>query len=498
MANELDPYEASLVTRDRALKGKQDAIDVLTRLLSQLENNEMADIIREKLEVIIDNPSVITDEVFNNIMSATNEVLDATYENETREFLDAARARGVSGPALQTQLQRAKNAKTEALAQAYRDAIIQRAQEGLSTQLEAIGQLSNFLMQFFDQKRVLTEDLANVLQSVVEEPFVNPGPPSLPQAPGGGSGGGSAWSPIMGDYSAADGNGFGTSREDFINRTQPNRYLLEQGIRGEEGRDIFGLNTEAYKRQQEQIKQLQANQVANQPESAVPMVSRESGVVEGTAYFGPDEPVTNLAERLKQGAADTVRTSMPQPLESGNEASEALAGRIASYSSPTAGVQVQNVRLPMGGSLSLTPEATARGGTEASLQLPGQDQPLVFGGGQAEANRVLSTLIPQYGAEKIIGTSSGAGVRTSAQPAGTQIGDIKRNADGTYTVITGLSGAKETPYHTYTGTLAQVRAAQQSLKSPTRKGSALLTKLVDEGGGAGTVIETSEGFGVRK
>jgi len=502
-----DIYQAALVTRDRALQGRQDAIDVLRRTISQLEGNPMAQLLQEKLELIIEHPSVITDEVFNNIMSATNEMLDATYDSETRQFLDTARARGITGPALQSQLQKAKSAKTQALAQAYRDAVIARAQEGRTTQLEAVNQLNNFLSNFFNQKRVLTEDLANVLRSVVEEPYVNPGPPALPQAPSaGGAGGAGAWVPIMGEYPGAPGGSIAERarqrmEEDIAKMRE--RYLGTGplGARGEEGRNIMGVSTQAQAdqlaQQQKQIEQLQAAQPS--ATVALPESVPGTGYVE-TAGGGGRLSAEDLQSQLQEQATQAIQRTMPQPLPSGAESAEAMAGRIAQYGSMEPGVQVQNVRLPMGGTVSSYAEPTARGGVESSLQLPGQQQPLVYGGGVQETQRVVGELLPKYGAEALIGTSEGAGVRTgTVMPASATYDPRKNQQQNLLAWQEFLKRARASGDPKLMAvTMTEFMGGGTSGTPTTRKGQALVNKLRDEGGGAGTVIETSEGFGVRK
>lgn len=208
-------YEASIVTRDRALAAQQQSIDIIKRLISQMEDDPLMTLARESLEKILKNPEVITDEVFGNIMSKTQEVLNANYDSQVEQFLDTARSRGVTGDTLAIQLSKAKNARAQGMAAAYRDALIARAKEGLTTSIDAINTTFSNLNAFYQNKRVASEDLVNIYQSVVPEPFQNYGAPGAGGA-GGGGGAGVMYSPIQADYSgAALSNAFQESFEKF-------------------------------------------------------------------------------------------------------------------------------------------------------------------------------------------------------------------------------------------------------------------------------------------
>jgi hypothetical protein len=205
-------YQAALITEQRALTGHQDAIDIMQRLLASMGDDPLLAQTKENLMKILENPEVITDEVFNNIMSKTGEILDTNYDQQVQEVLGAARSKGVSGPALQVTLQKAKEARASAMASAYRDAIISRSESGLKTSMDAITSASNLLTQLFDQQRVLTTDIANVMRETVEAPFRNYGVDSVQegQVSGGGGGGGGGGGQVSGlsqemqDYKLGD------------------------------------------------------------------------------------------------------------------------------------------------------------------------------------------------------------------------------------------------------------------------------------------------------
>lgn len=168
-------YQAALVTEQRAIDGRQQSIDLLQRLIAQMGDDPLLVKTKENLTKILDNPEVITDEVFNNIMSKTGEILDTNYDQQVQEVLGAARAKGVSGPALQVTLQKAKQQRASAIAGAYRDAIISRAESGLKTNMDAITSATNLLQNLFSNQRVASEDLVNVLTSTIPAPFRNYG-----------------------------------------------------------------------------------------------------------------------------------------------------------------------------------------------------------------------------------------------------------------------------------------------------------------------------------
>ena len=225
-------YQASLVTRDRALAAQQQSIDLLQRLLAQMGNDPLIVQARESLSKILANPSVITDEVFNNIMSKTQEVMDADYDSQISQFIDNARSKGVTGDTLGIQLQKAKNARASGMAAAYRDAIVQRSKEGLTTSIEAVNTTFNALNTLMANQRVATEDLVNVYQSVVPEPFRNYGAPAeaLPAgAAGAGGAGGTGGARYSGvGASPTGGTPFGETWDatsewnaDYPNQTPP-------------------------------------------------------------------------------------------------------------------------------------------------------------------------------------------------------------------------------------------------------------------------------------
>jgi hypothetical protein len=204
-------YQAALITEQRQLQGRQDALDIMQRLLAQMGDDPLLVQTKANLTKILENPEVITDEVFNNIMSKTGEILDTNYDQQVQEVLGAARSKGVSGPALQVTLQKAKEARASAMATAYRDAIIERANSGLKTNMDAITSASNLLINLFGQQRVLTTDIANVMRETVDAPFRNYGVDDVQAGQvgggGGGGGGGGSGSVVTGqpsDYKLGD------------------------------------------------------------------------------------------------------------------------------------------------------------------------------------------------------------------------------------------------------------------------------------------------------
>lgn len=505
--------EAAGITRDRALQGRQDAIDVIKRTLGEMENNPVALQMQEVLSEIMDSPSLITDEIFNNIMSKTGEVLDASYDAEVGQFLDAARARGIAGPALQTQLQRAKQAKSSALAGAYRDAIIARAKEGKQTQLEAVRIGNSLLSNLFDQKRVLTEDLANVLQSVVEEPFVNPGPPRLPQAPGGaGGGGGGGFSSI--DYKGrigprlgedTSGGGGGYDPTDYDGVAYPNQPKLTNAER-------FGLTG--------QVKELQT-----QVDKQKSLTDQQQAFANQRAYLdsGETPPMLDASGKL-QSTADYAKAAAESlqkaGLSAGSEGAEGLAGRVSQYSQPGGSVSP-----PPGGSVGMLTPGVQRmdfGRPKENTMRLSSGETISFGGGAAGAAHAES-LAKQYQPGSIIGTSAGAGVRLNPDGSVYQEDDSERGS-GFWTTTYESDGeggarAKGRKWNSTAGWSKEEADRARSatggtggMSPPSRRGSELLGQFVGEHQaarrarkagetpktGAGTVIRTSSGFGVRR
>jgi hypothetical protein len=481
----------------------------MKRLISQMEDDPLMTLARQSLEKILQNPDVITDEVFNNIMSKTQEVLDANYDTQVEQFLDTARSRGVTGDTLAIQLSKAKNARAQGMASAYRDALIARSKEGLTTSLEAINSTFTNLNNFFQNKRIATEGLVNAVQSVVQnpnygEPFRNEGAPAAAMIGGGGGGAAGGRRQIGYDFSGVD-----AKREAEANRENALEIARIQSMPGQPG----GTPTQV---------------TSGTPTSA-------TQVAGGTPTGGPDQvPAANQEAQLR--ASMIASGMLPQQYKDGvgSQVSAAdlstdellkLTNAIGKEFKP----QTMNLNAGLSTSLqdaaqksvsnmmtkaptvstvpyvsTMTPNAqtapqatTIKPGYQATLQSPGgytnlsgaglPSSGVEMGGGTAEAARV-SNMIGQTNQrtgevitpDQIIGTSAGGGVRKLAEPVQAQTGNEN------WKQIAGPSGTmKWVPMST-----AEIAAAK-------KKKSALLASKVGSAN-AGTTIVTSSGMGVRK
>jgi len=446
-------YQASLVTRDRALAAQQQSIDLLQRLLAQMGNDPLIVQARESLSKILANPSVITDEVFNNIMSKTQEVMDADYDSQISQFIDNARSKGVTGDTLGIQLQKAKNARASGMAAAYRDAIVQRSKEGLTTSIEAVNTTFNALNTLMANQRVATEDLVNVYQSVVPEPFRNYGAPAeaLPAgAAGAGGAGGTGGARYSGvGASPTGGTPFGETWDatsewnaDYPNQTPPSptgqlppltdvqrfgitpKAPIVPTVPGTTQPAVPGQPVATGTEQQQQLAALQQ-------------------AIQKT-FAGGGAPVTlgaNLTAGVKQSAQNAVSSMMAKSPVSALT-STALAGTtgLGGAAAPSAGILpaamagvagVPQAILNMSGYNVKAPTPTLPSGyvmqPSASVSIPGSLQTapsqmvtvqgkglapgFETGGGLAEGARAAGLAAKGY---DVIGTTSGAGVRTSA------------------------------------------------------------------------------------
>jgi len=483
-------YQASLVTRDRALQSRQESIDIMKRLISQMEDDPLMTLARQSLEKILQNPDVITDEVFNNIMSKTQEVLDANYDTQVEQFLDTARSRGVTGDTLAIQLSKAKNARAQGMASAYRDALIARSKEGLTTSLEAINSTFTNLNNFFQNKRIATEGLVNAVQSVVQnpnygEPFRNEGAPAAAMIGGGGGG-------------AAGGAGNRTAIP--INDPLAGKTFAEWGVSGPEG----GAG------------QVPTGPVANAEGSTKGTLTDEQIFGQGAIPTGGPDATPLSPQQYKDGVGSQVSAAdlstdellkltnaigkefKPQTmnLNAGlstslqDAAQKSVSGMLSkSTVAPVMGAAPGYNQTPQATTIKpgyqATPNVTGGYATLSGAGLPSSG--VEMGGGTAEAARV-SNMIGQTNQrtgevitpDQIIGTSAGGGVRKLAEPVQAQTGNEN------WKQIAGPSGTmKWVPMST-----AEIAAAK-------KKKSALLASKVGSAN-AGTTIVTSSGMGVRK
>jgi len=496
-------YQASLVTRDRALQSRQESIDIMKRLISQMEDDPLMTLARQSLEKILQNPDVITDEVFNNIMSKTQEVLDANYDTQVEQFLDTARSRGVTGDTLAIQLSKAKNARAQGMASAYRDALIARSKEGLTTSLEAINSTFTNLNNFFQNKRIATEGLVNAVQSVVQnpnygEPFRNEGAPAAAMIGGGGGG-------------AAGGAGNRTAIP--INDPLAGKTFAEWGVSGPEGgagQVPTGpvANAEGSTKGTLTDEQIFGQGIiptggpvdtnVAQPNASPPSPATSDqaqidalGAQIQKTFSGAQAPLSlgaNLTEGMVSASKDAINKMLGSSLVSG--VSGLASGAVKNIPPLTA--QSSTIK-PV--TYGITPQGTIQTGKEGGgaynmATLSGAGLPssgVEMGGGAAEAQRVAG-MIGQTNQktgevitpDQIIGTTSGGGVRKLAEPVQAQTGNEN------WKQIAGPNGTmKWVPMNA-----AEVAAA-------AKKKSALLASKV-KSANAGTTIVTSSGMGVRK
>lgn len=416
-------YQAALVTRDRALQARQESIDVLRRLLSQMEDDPLVQKARANLDKILENPEVITDEVFNNIMSKTGEVLDANYDQQVQQVLAAARSKGVSGPALQLTLQRAKEARATAIASAYRDAIIERASTGLQTSLDAINQTSSLLNNLFNQQRVVTEDLVNTMQTVVEEPFRNVGPAELPQA--AAPSGAGQWRPITANYPTESPFSKETVQA-FNPATGKVEWVTPEMKAQLDAQNQAYWDTrnqrarEADAEAERQYQQWKAQNLAGGERPAVtPMpqtVVQPSKTPTGETITlpisqfqggGTTAPVSGMA-----GVGSDLISNLKSAATSGvSQIQNAVTGAMSGLTG-LGNTIAQNFQSALKAPTSVQTQYTTIPGTNietGAANLPG---------GAAQAASLGKQLVQQYGSKAVIGTSSGPGVRYDTTSAG--------------------------------------------------------------------------------
>lgn len=531
-------YEAALITQNRALQARQDAIDVMRRLLEEFDTDPLITKAKEALTDILENPDVITDEVFNNIMSKTTEVLDANFDSQVSEMLGYARKNNISGSALQLGLQRAKNARATAIAGAYRDAIIQRSQEGLKTQTEALNSTMQYMTNFFQQKRVVSEDLANVLNTVVEAPFENFGPPAVAEP---GTVGGTR--PIPVNYNTPGSEGFNLQGFSL----NQDKKLVYDAVTGQLVTPEVAAQ-EKFRREQE-MNQKNADarsrdalvrrddsggayqdllaQIRGLSGPAAKKVSPDGSTVNGVPVDQwlkmQSENVGAQSNALSPAVSPTVSNLTPggptiQDASVSGQTAEGQAGAISNLQR-VSGPGYSTIN---GQDYAYGPDAGGPKGS-STIQGAGLDTGSVTFGGGADAVSRSKKLIAQFGAGSLIGTTAGPGVKqtssqfnrapgvstpgtstgqrlvqtmgavesgpvikTSAGPGVRQADPVTRNPNGSITVITGYqkadlkAGGKRTA-NTYTFD------TQQQYNEWLKK----------QNGGAGSTIVTSSGTGVR-
>jgi hypothetical protein len=506
-------YQASLITRDRALASRQESIDIMKRLISQMEDDPLMTLARQSLEKILQNPDVITDEVFNNIMSKTQEVLDANYDTQVEQFLDTARSRGVTGDTLAIQLSKAKNARAQGMAAAYRDALIARSKEGLTTSLDAINATFTGLNNFFQNKRIATEDLVNAVQSVVPEPFLYSGPPSeamIGGAGGAGGGGGRTDIPIHDPLAGKTFAEWGVSgpeggiagqvptgpvanAEGATKGTLTTEQIFGQGIIPTGGPNVSTTDTN--------IAQPNVNPLSPATPESEQLTALQNKIQQ--TFSGAQAPL-NMGGNLTETMVNASKNAINQMLKSSGVSGVSGLVSGAVQAAPTV-VQSGGVK-PV--TYSVTPQGTIQTGKEgggaynmATLSGPGLPASGVeMGGGTKEAQRVaglIGTVNPKTGQiispTDIIGSTSGGGVRTPASSVGAQSDLV-----GYEGVVGALEAiAREKPPTSGPDTrFARAKAIQDAWTNrKTTKGQALSDKIKLPG--TNTIL-TSSGTGVRK
>lgn len=483
-------YQASLVTEQRALAGHQDAIDIMQRLLASMGDDPLLVKTKENLTKILENPEVITDEVFNNIMSKTGEILDTNYDQQVQEVLGAARASGVSGPALQVTLQKAKEARATAMASAYRDAIIERSASGLKTSMDAITSASNLLTQLFDQQRVLTTDIANVMRETVAAPFRNYGVDDVQAGGEGGNGaslGGYGSTPAS-DYSNVAGYKLGDlTRADEA-------ASAAQGVGSAQQSDAAFQASQAARNAASKwnpdgtpkattpaAPQAVPNAVPGQPGAPVSLTADERGPASGTGtitiagkkfsvsadgvmtpvdYESYDTTNRTLASGvLTQNANPLSPASTQYPYDTTSPVAQAekssametetIQAAVAAAMKPLSysATAVQNQFAPAQSTLApstILGTAYNNGNpySESTLQSPAGT--ISAGGGAEEASRGQD-LVSTYGMDKVIGSTAGYGVRQTGTIAGSvsagdALSDIYDSNSGYRTSATPYAG----------------------------------------------------------
>lgn len=502
-------YQAALITEQRALDGHTQAIDLLQRLLDSMGDDPLLVQTKTNLQKILENPEVITDEVFNNIMSKTGEILDTNYDQQVQEVLGAARSKGVSGPALQVTLQKAKQARAVAMASAYREAIISRSESGLKTNMEAIASATNLLNQLFTNQRATSQDLATVMREVVPAPFRNSGVDDVqaadPNAGGGGGAGGAGGGskPLTMDFSQTGGLGaWGENlakEQAAATETAARATDLAQAKSQAEFEAYWakwGANGTAAQKAADQAVAGKATPAAvpGTPGMPVGLTADEQlgaqAPASGTGTFemngksytmdanGSITPVDYTAYDTSKRNGGIPLLYNPNPLSAPSISSptgrDLMQAQIKSAMAPLSSVAstVQNNFAP-GAPISIlkpvdygtTLGAAYNNGnpyTEQTLTTPGA-APIVAGGGAAEATRGAQ-LVSTYGAPAVIGTTAGFGVRNPAQivagsvSAGDKLSDIYDSNAGVRTSATPYSG----PVSTASATTASAAAEEKA------------------------------------
>jgi hypothetical protein len=434
----INAYNAALVTRDRAIQGRQDAIDVLNRLLAQMGDDPLVVKAKENLQKLLENPEVITDEVFGNIMSKTTEVMDSNYNTQVSEVLNAARSKGITGPALQATLQKAKESRAIAIAGAYRDALIERANSGLKTNLDAINATSNLLNNLFNQQRVVSEDLANVMRETVEEPFLNV-TPDLPQA--GVVNAPAQYTPIDNGIAALNARtpalGSDYIPPDWADSRNPVTPANSGTVYGNQANGLPGTAESAAAAEKAAQDRMAADQIA--------AWGSQAKSEPGTGYImGADgvkllvDKMGNITKEAPTGSGGVVNLgNSSTPSWNVNALQSAIAGPVGALSdaAKASSSSIQNAvtgaisgltgigdQIAQQFASSLQPASTIKA---ADTVIPGTNA--YTAGGTAEANRVaglVGTINPKTGkaitSNDLIGTTSGAGVRTPAVSAAEQ------------------------------------------------------------------------------
>jgi len=436
-------------------------------------------------------------------MSKTGEILDTNYDQQVQEVLGAARSKGVSGPALQVTLQKAKEARASAMAGAYRDALIERANSGLKTSMDAITSASNLLTQLFDQQRVLTTDVANVMRETVEAPFRNYGTDSAQAGEvGGGSGGGRG--AIVSQYLAQEPLGSWGERMAAEQAAQEEAQARAADLAAAKSQAEFdeywakwGVNGTNAQKQADAAnagKQLPSPTTPGAPGTPVPLDTADQRLadsqntaswqgadgkfyswVNGKITVSDSGPTQSTAEQYPgatrvdspfRSAADQVGATGYNTAPAVANAQQAATRSVDQQASIQAAVKNAMAPLSATGSAVLnqfkpaisTLAAPKVLGPAYNNGLPYEESTLSnpagsvsAGGGGAEASRGQG-LVETYGMDKVVGTSAGYGVRSPA--------------------VKGYGGAG-TDYGTPTGFNSLGAHVAQPAKPRTSPGSAL-------------------------
>jgi len=557
-------YQAALITEQRALDGHTQAIDLLQRLLDSMGDDPLLVQTKTNLQKILENPEVITDEVFNNIMSKTGEILDTNYDQQVQEVLGAARAKGVSGPALQVTLQKAKQQRAVAMAGAYREAIIARSESGLKTNMEAIASATSLLNNLFTNQRVASEDLATVMREVVPAPFRNYG---VDDVQAGGSGGNGA------SLSTAGGGQVSTAPSGEALGAWGERMAAQQAAAAEaEARatdlanaksdaefkaywDKWGVNGTAMQKAQDQanagkpVTTVPATPAALTPEKLAAMTADERIAAEGPAsgtgtvikdgkmYQVDAQGNIKLVDYADYDTSNRnggvpLMTQNPNPLSAPSTPStpnvstsssptgaELMQSQIKAAMAPLTSVAstVQNNFAPSQPISVLKPvdygttlgEAYNNGKpyTEQTITTPAGGA-IVAGGNAAEASRGAQ-LVATYGADKVLGSTAGYGVRQTGTIAGSAsagdalsaIYDSNKGYRGPVSTaaVDAQKASTSAEMNPYAAEIQEYNNAKTELERAAAytKLMAARKKKEQPGSNVGTVIETSSGTGYR-